>query len=331
MIVLHINHTNYKELLQDLAIQLGMPFQQKDFLIIKPPAGTGVFKSISLFDELQVLLVDAAFSDTFVTIRERSDNRYFILHFDDVLITSTVTAKVDDEILQKSNTRHAVARLTSNLFVNTEELPPHMHIKSIKILFNEKWLKKYMGMETDADVLKSYLSLKTESFDIEQLDGEYLELMDQLWNAPKNDPMQDMFLQNRVTLLIELFFTRLYGKMNLLQGKFNLSSAVIQSIVKVENLLISDFSKIPPTIEEFSRMFSMSSTKLKKNFRSIYGDSIYAYYQKQRLQKANELLLSGQYNVKQVAEAIGYNNVSNFTLAYKKLFHKIPGSVTDTQ
>jgi AraC-like DNA-binding protein len=311
---------------------LGIAYQQKDdFLIVTPPAGTGVFKSISLFDELQVLLVDATFSDALVTIRERSDKRYFILHFDDVLITGTVTAKVDDEILQKSNTRHAVARLTSNLFVNTEELPPHMHIKSIKILFNEKWLKKYMGMETDADVLKSYLSLKTESFDIEQLDGEYLALMDQLWNAPKNDPMQDMFLQNRVTLLIERFFTRLYRKMNLLQGKFDLSSAVIQSMVKVENLLISDFSKIPPTIEEFSRMFSMSSTRLKKNFKSIYGDSIYSYYQKQRLQKANELLLSGEYNIKQVAEAIGYNNVSNFTLAYKKLFHKVPGSVTGTQ
>jgi AraC-like DNA-binding protein len=226
--------------------------------------------------------------------------------------------------MQKSNTRHSVARLTSNLFVNTEELPPNMHIKSIKILFNEKWLKKYMGMEPDADVLKSYLSLKTESFDIEQLDAEYLELMEQLWNAPKNDPLQDMFLQNRVTLLIERFFTRLYQKMNLLQGKFDLSSAVIQSMVKVENLLISDFSKIPPTIEAFSRMFSMSSTKLKKSFKSIYGDSIYAYYQKQRLQKANELLLSGRYNVKQVAEAIGYNNVSNFTLAYKKQFNKVP-------
>ncbi len=328
MIVLQVNHTNYQELLQDLALQLGLPFQQNNLLIISPPAGSGILKSVSLFDELQVLLVDASFNDTLITIRERSDDRYFILHFDDVLITGTVIAKVDDEILQKSNTRHAVARLTSNLFVNTEELPPHMHIKSIKVLFNEKWLKKYMGMETDADVLKSYLSLKTESFDIEQLDVEYLELMDQLWNAPKDDPMQDMFLQNRVTLLIERFFTRLYSKMNLLQGKFDLSSAVIQSMVKVENLLISDFTKIPPTIEEFSRMFSMSSTKLKKSFKSIYGDSIYAYYQKQRLQKANELLLSGHYNIKQVAEAIGYNNVSNFTLAYKKQFKKVPASHT---
>ncbi len=324
MIVLHINHTNYKQLLHDLATCLHIPYAQEDYLMIPPPVGKGIFKVISLYDDLQVLLVNASFSESIITIRERSDDRYFVLHFDDVFVSDTATLKVDDEMLQKSNTRHAVARLTSNLFQNTEELPAHLHIQSIKVLFNEKWLKKYMGMDAEADVLQRYLSLKTESFDIEQLDAEYLELMEQLWNAPKEDPMQNMFLQNRVTLLIERFFTRLYNKINLLQGKFDLSSNVISSLLTVEHLLISDFSKIPPTIDEFSRMVSMSSTKLKKSFRSMYGDSIYAYYQKQRLQKANELLLTGKYNVKQVAEAIGYNNVSNFALAYKKQYHKVP-------
>ena len=71
----------------------------------------------------------------------------------------------------------------------------------------------------------------------------------------------------------------------------------------------------------------LSSTKLKKSFKNMYGDSIYSYYQKQRLQKANELLLGGRHNVKQVAEAIGYNNVSNFTLAFKKQYKNVPGSV----
>jgi AraC-like DNA-binding protein len=68
----------------------------------------------------------------------------------------------------------------------------------------------------------------------------------------------------------------------------------------------------------------MSSTKLKKSFKSMYGDSIYSYYQKQRLQKANELLLTEKYSVKQAANAVGYTNIANFTLAFKKQFHKAP-------
>ena len=121
MIVLNINHTNYKQLLQNLATALNIPYKQEDFLLITPPTGEGVLKAISLFDELQVLLVDITFNEGLMTIRERSDDRCFVLHFDDVFIKDTATLRVDDELLQKSNTRHAVARLTSNIFVNTEE------------------------------------------------------------------------------------------------------------------------------------------------------------------------------------------------------------------
>ncbi len=327
MIVLNINHTNYQQLLQDLSIVLRMPYDNTDVLNIGEPVGEGFLKTIQLFDELQVLLANVVFNTKLVTIREHSDDRYFILHFDDVFVKDTATFKVDDEQLQKSNTRHSVARLTSNIFVNTEELPAHLHIKSVKILFNEQWLKKYMGLDAEDDVLKKYLSLKTESFDIEQLDAEYLKLMDELWAGNGDKPLQPIYFQNRVALLIERFFTNLYVKENLLQGKFNLSSDVINRLIKVEHLLVNDFGQLPPTIDEFSKLVSMSSTKLKKCFKSMYGDSIYSYYQKQRLQKADELLMSGHHTVRQAANAVGYTNMGNFTLAYRKRYKKMPGNV----
>ena len=327
MVILNVNHTSYKKLLQDLSVALHIPHHHEDYLQIVPPAGNGILKAISLFDELQVLLADVTFNEDLFTKRERSQKRYFILHFDDVYISDTAILKVDDEQLQKSNTSHSVARLTSNVFVNSELLPAHMHIKSVKVLFNEKWLKKYMGLEADDDVLQKYLSLKTESFDIEPLDAGYLKLMEALWRAKKEDHLQNIFLQNRVAMLVELFFTRLYSKINLLQGKFDLSSDVITRLIKVEQLLVEDFKKMPPTIDEFSRLFSMSSTKLKKSFKIMYGDSIYSYYQKQRLKKAYELLVSGCCNIKQTSQAVGFNNVSNFTLAFKKQYKNVPGSV----
>jgi len=324
MIVLNINHTDYRQLLSDISSALHMPYSGTDHIILQPPAGKGIIKIMRLFDELEVFLLDASFAEKVTTIRERSETRYFILHFDDVHIQDIpASLKVDDELLQKSNVRHAFARLTSNVFENTEEVPANLHIRSVKVLLTEKWLKTYMGMAEADDTLQKYLSLKTESFDFEPLDDEYLTLMDELWSVKKEDPLQNIFLQNRVSLLIERFFTRLYSKANLLKGEFNLTSEVINGLIKVENLLVSDFSRVPPTIDEFSRLFAMSSTKLKKSFKSMYGDSIYAYYQKQRLQKANELLQSGHYSVKEVARAVGYNNIANFALAFKKQY-KVP-------
>ena len=60
---------------------------------------------------------------------------------------------------------------------------------------------------------------------------------------------------------------------------------------------------------------------------SVLPYGIYAYYQKQRLQKANELLLSGKFSIKQAAFAVGYNSMGNFTLAYKKQYKKMPDNI----
>ncbi|MDN3655768.1 AraC family transcriptional regulator [Ferruginibacter paludis] len=331
MIVFNINHTDYTLLLKDLAAEFGIAFTGDDYVELPESAGKGCIKILKLFDELQVLVADVTFNKTLITSREYSDSRFFILHFDDVNITNTAKLKVDGETLLKTNTRHAVARLTSNMFVNTEELPAGLHIRSIKILFSESWLKKYLDLSPEQPVLEKYLSLKTESFDIESLDTEYLRLMDDIFQVPQHDPLQNIFLQNRVTLLIERFFTRLHDKSSLLEGRFSLTDDEVQRLIKVEQLLINNLGETPPTIDEFSKLVSMSSTKLKKSFKGIYGDSIYAYYQKVRMQKARELLMSGKYKVNEAASTIGYQNTSNFIMAFKKQFGISPGEVAGLQ
>ena len=326
MISFEINHADSKVILQNMAAALHIPYTGEDFITVTPPTGKGIIKVLIIAEELQVIMTDVTFSEHLFVKRMPSARRYFVLHFDDVFsIYATISANGKE--LHKANIRHSVARLTSNAFSNTEEIPANTCAKTVKIIFSEEWLQKYLGLADGEDVLQKYLAIKAESFDIEQLDAEYLKLMHELWTVQKDDPLQNIFLQNRVTLLVERFFTGLFAKMNLLESKFDLSSKVIKNLMSVEQLLVDDFSKILPTIDEFSRMVSMSSTKLKKSFKSMYGDSIYAYYQKQRLQKANELLLSGSYTVKQASEAVGYNNVSNFTLAFKKQYKKMPQNI----
>jgi AraC-like DNA-binding protein len=329
MIVLSINHTDYKLLLQDLATVLRIQYTGDDFINIPEYAGSGTIKALKLFNELNVLLINVSFNQGLIYKRPQSETRYYVLHFEDVYIRGTAKSLIDDELLQKTNTHHAYARLTSNVFSFSEELPPGITIKSIKILFEEKWLKKYLGLSADTSVLQKYLSLKTESYHIEPLDAGYLKLMEEIYSVPQDDPLQNIFLQNRIALLVERFFTRIHEKADLVGGVFKLTDDEMERLIKVEQLLIKDFSEAPPTIEAFSKIVSMSSTKLKKSFKDMYGNSIYSYYQKLRMQKARELLLSGQYSVKQTAEAVGYINTANFITAFKKHHNILPGQLLE--
>ena len=310
-----------------MAAALNIPYSGADFINIPKTRGSGTVKVLQLFNELNVLLVDAVFNEVLIYKRPVSETRYYVLHFEDVYISGTAKSTIDDELLQKTNTHHSLVRLTSNIFSFAEELPPGIHIKSVKILFDEKWLKKYLGLSADTSVLQKYLSLKTESYDIEPLDAAYLRLMEEILSVPQHDPLQNIYLQNRVALLVERFFTRIHEKAGLVGGIFKLTEDEMQRLIKVEQSLIKDFSESPPTIEEFSKMVSMSSTRLKRSFKEMYGNSIYSYYQKLRMQKARELLLTGKYNIKQTTEAVGYVNTANFITAFKKQYNILPAQM----
>ena len=327
MIVLELTHTDNKTFLRTMAGLMGVPYSGEDFIMLQQPAGTGIIKVMDIADELQVLLADVVFNRHLLAKRQQSDKRYYVLHFEDIQVTDTATFSVDGETLHKKQTRHSVVRLTSNVFSNTEEITAHTPVKAVKVFFSEAWLKKYLGLGDDVDGLQKYVSLKTACFDIEPLDAEYLRLMDELWNVKKDDPLQNIFLQNRVTLLIERFFTRLAEKMKQFEGKLDITEEDMQRLMKVEHILVKDLGETPPTIDELSRLVTMSATKLKKNFKEMYGSGIYTYYQTMRLQKAKELLLTGKYSVKETSSAVGFINAASFSTAFKKQFNILPSAL----
>jgi AraC-like DNA-binding protein len=331
MIFFCYNQTNYHTLVRDTALQLNQPFNaEKSLLTCTAPVGQGVLKAVSLANELEVLLADVTFSDRLTILRPRNTDIFYILHFDDVFINNTAKLKIDDETILIANTSHGYVRLTSSLFQNMEELPAGLHIRSAKVLFKQEWLKKYLRLNANNDVLERYLYLKTESLDFEPLDNIYKQILDEIFYVKLDDPLYLMHLQNRINLLIERFFTRLFEKTNVLQGKFNLASDVVERLVQIEKKIVKDFTTLPPTIAQLAKIYSMSTTLLKKNFKLLFGDSIYAYYQKQRMQKANELLATSTCNIKQAADAVGYRSVTSFTLAYKKVYHRQPNNFTAT-
>ncbi|MFN5133966.1 MAG: helix-turn-helix domain-containing protein [Chitinophagaceae bacterium] len=68
-------------------------------------------------------------------------------------------------------------------------------------------------------------------------------------------------------------------------------------------------------------------SKLKSNFKQVYGTGIYEYYQKNRMRKARNMLITNNYTIKEVGLKLGYTNLSNFSLAFKKEFGVLPSQL----
>ncbi len=67
----------------------------------------------------------------------------------------------------------------------------------------------------------------------------------------------------------------------------------------------------------------MSATKFKNLFKAVYGTPVYEYYQQKRMQQAADLLSRGL-SLKEAGLKVGYNNISNFSAAFKKQYNVLP-------
>jgi len=121
--------------------------------------------------------------------------------------------------------------------------------------------------------------------------------------------------------------TGFIGKLRKNHQVIKLKDDEISRLIKVESLLIKDYSGTPPTIAALSRVATMSATKLKKDFKAVYGLPIYEYYQKNRMMRAKALLTEGKYAVKEVGMRVGYTNLGHFAASFKKEFGVLPSEL----
>jgi AraC family transcriptional regulator len=95
-------------------------------------------------------------------------------------------------------------------------------------------------------------------------------------------------------------------------------------LMQAREFLLQDLSA-PPTIAEIALKVGLNQFKLKQGFKKLFNSSIYAYFQGERMKKAQTLLQ--RHNVTETAMILGYSNVSHFSSAFRKQFGVLPGSL----
>jgi AraC-like DNA-binding protein len=321
------NTTDYEQLLLKLAEQLDMPVHNNQVMF--PPAiADGSFMFLPLPNGLHASVINCTFNQDWLIHRKRNVNgEFYTLRFDELVIPGTLVITIDDEKVREKNTSKSIAYLTSSHFEWSYLGTQGGRYHSIAILFNKEWLATYLDIHTAEEVLSTYISLKAENFNIEPLDSKYRHWMRTIMAVDDESPLRLTIIQNRIMLMIERFFLHLYEKMKNPTFRVPLSPEDINRVMQIEGILTKDIFQPAPSIQQLAKMVSISESKLKKDFKTMYGFPIYEYYQKARMQAAQDKLLTRKYSVKEVAMELGYANLSNFTIAFKKEFGVLPSQL----
>lgn len=320
------NYCDHADYLQLLAQKLGVPVSNNTLWFPKC-TGTGYVKMEELPNGLQVLINECTLHQDFFIYRNASKGHAFTLRFDEVRNLKALSLKIGDTVLEENTAIYSGAFL-SNSFAQLEYTTnAETADRCVNIYFTKEWFDKYLGLPAGDKAWADMLSTTAPSVHLEVLTLEYRALMEDIFELKQGQPLYMAALQNRVMMLLENFFRNLYSQLTIPGPVSPVADDEIKRMVQIEAILAKDVKVPPPSVPELARIAMMSETKLKTLFKKTYRYSLYDYYQKNRMLKAKQLIASRKYSVKEVGNHLGFKNLSNFTIAFKKEFNKLPSEM----
>jgi AraC-like DNA-binding protein len=325
MVFLEFDHADFHSLLKDVAAKIGTVVQQ-DVLRIPASLGNGYMRAVRLPNGLSVLVTNMSMDVDLSMHRMKKMPAFYVLTFDEIFIRSRLVHKIDDDHITINPPIYSAAALHSTLFNTTMIASRGCNISSVRIIFDPRWLSKYFGIEKEDELLMKYIYLKSKKFTLEPIDTDYRKYLEEIFGTEVEDPLYYTILENRVMLLIERFMNRIMDKMDEDSSR-RLNPDDVYKMMEVEAEITRDEAMEPPTVQELSQKFGISQTRLKTLFKNVYGFPIYEYFQRYRMERARNMLLSGEYSVKETGYQLGYKSLSNFAKAFRQIYEYAPSDI----
>ncbi len=292
---------------------------------VNPALGKGYFWAAKLPSGITIIVSDTCLKENLIIERPDGGNHYFTLQFNEEAADETditVKSRRNDQEFQ------SFVKLSHTLVPETFVYPAIKRLRSVKFFFNKNHLSSLLSKQAFDVVLGQHFPLEMKSENFEPIATEYRVMLDDLWTDNIDQPLRLNYIQNRVLLLLEKYIVKLHYRRDIQRKKVRRSDDETLRLMKVEALLVKNFAINPPTIDELARISAMSNTKLKKDFKALYGLPIYEYFQKNRMLKAKSLLVLGEYTIKEVGQMVGYSNLSHFANTFKREFGFLPSEIT---
>jgi AraC-like DNA-binding protein len=215
--------------------------------------------------------------------------------------------------------------LSSNTQPMHFSVVPKQPFYVLDITFTLSWLFDQFG-EADDDCKKGlewHLENKQPVL-TEPCSAQEYSLLHDLDELMGSEP-ENVLLQKSATYQLVCNF---FSKVFLNKGKQKQAGKMLSydQMIQAEALLMAELQE-PPKIEEIAKGVNMSTASLRRQFKSMYGKSLQAYYISRKMEIAGRILRESQISIKKLAWNLGYKHPSHFIETFTKHFGYSPGSL----
>lgn len=273
--------------------------------------GTGYLKMIKPLPQLSIMLQHYELKKSIFIKRSKQNDSKGTLIFS---FRNVITGKGNAP--QKSSFKFmpAVQVSTSDMALDIE-VPNLFETSNIIIGIEVDFLQQLLAKDNN-NRLAELVTQKEQSYLYEEFISPKIQsVADDIFQIKPTHHLANFYYKIKAEELIFLFFENLLQRDEL--PKYPIHTNDIKAVYALREELLNSIDK-PPQLDVLATKVNMSVSKLGKVFKQIFGDSIYNYYQKLRMQEAAFLLREEKLSVSEVGYQLGFSNLSHFTRLFEK-------------
>jgi AraC-like DNA-binding protein len=133
-------------------------------------------------------------------------------------------------------------------------------------------------------------------------------------------------IQNNALSLLEYFLSNRHRGLLGANPASDIENEDDLSLIReVESYISECYCSDTFTVDSILKKTYTSYHRLNFLFKSIHGMTISEYIRNKRIEKSKEMIADNAKSISQIAYEIGYSSISNYILAFKKVYRITPG------
>ncbi len=186
-------------------------------------------------------------------------------------------------------------------------------LKEIKIRMDMSFIQRHK-IDKEYAILEQHSLIDTQKNFLHPLCATTQDILSEVLTDKRTGLLKRLFLESKVLALMGL-------KLEMNADTHTSTTAadhLIKKLYQVQHMIASELST-QYSIHQIARKVGVNDFVLKKEFKVLFGQTIFEYATELRMDKAKKLLLHSKKPVYEISESVGYKNATHFTAAFKKI------------
>ncbi len=159
-----------------------------------------------------------------------------------------------------------------------------------------------------------------------RLGRRQMSLFSAALNLLQDNPQDLLSIQNNLLSLLEYFLCNRHRSLLGVNPSSDIDNEDDLTLIReVESYISEYYCSDTFTVDSILKKTYTSYHRLNFLFKSIHGMTISEYIRNKRIERSKEMIADNAKSISQIAYEIGYSSISNYILAFKKVYQITPG------